>query len=93
MFTNQGEENTGWATQATIMKITTDAIGSSDAQKALALFNSNKDQYQQLLDADKTEAATFGINGTPDVLIGTQLIVGAQPYSTFQAALNQVLSK
>lgn len=91
MFENQGTENTGWATQDKIMSITTSAIGAADAAKAAQLVASNATQYQQAIDADKAEGTAFGINGTPGVIIGKQLIVGAQPYSAFQTIIDQLL--
>ncbi len=92
MFENQGTENTGWATHAKIMSITTAAIGAGDAAKADALATSHAADYQKAMDADKTEGTSFGIQGTPATIIGKQFINGAQPYSAFKAAIDQVLA-
>ncbi len=84
MYENQGQENTGWATQDVIMQLTAQAIGASDAAKALALVQGKGDRYQQLMDADKAEGSSFGVSGTPSFISGKQLLVGAQPYSAIK---------
>ncbi len=88
MYENQGQENTGWATQETIMRLTTQALGESDAAKVLALVQSKGDQYQKQMDADKAEGATFGVSGTPSFIAGKRLVVGAQPYSTIKQLID-----
>ncbi len=92
MYDNQGQENTGWATQDKIMSITTTAIGASDANKALALFKKNGDAYQALMDADKAEGTSFGITGTPGTIIGKTLISGADSYDNFKKAIDAQLA-
>ncbi len=92
MYDNQGTENTGWATQSEIMKLTTSVLGAGDAAKVLALEQSNSDQYQKLLDADKAEGVSFGIQGTPGTIIGKKLISGADVYSSFSGAIDAVLN-
>ncbi|MDP3882925.1 MAG: thioredoxin domain-containing protein [Candidatus Staskawiczbacteria bacterium] len=92
MFDNQGAENSGWATNDKIMSITSDAIGSEDANKVDQLVKLKSAEYQKLMDDDKKEAGTFGINGTPGTIIGNQVISGAQPYSVFKSALDQLLN-
>lgn len=92
IFDAQGTENTGWATQAKIMSITTGVLGAGDAAKVLSLYQQNGDKYQQAMDADKTEGTALGINGTPDVVVGKQLIVGAVPYATIQTAIDAQLN-
>lgn len=90
MYDNQGTENTGWATQDVIMRLTTQAIGASDAAKALALVQSKGDQYQKLMDTDKAEGSSFGVSGTPSFVIGKQLLVGAQPYAAIKQLIDLV---
>ncbi|NNM84045.1 thioredoxin domain-containing protein, partial [Candidatus Parcubacteria bacterium] len=53
----------------------------------------NASTYQALMDADKTEAGTLGVNATPSFIIGTQFIQGAYPYATFQAAIDPLLKE
>lgn len=91
VYDNQGTENTGWATQSKILSITTSVLGASDTSKVAALVKSNGAEYQKEMDADKTEGAAMGINGTPGTIIGKQLISGAQPYTAFQAVIDAAL--
>ena len=51
-------------------------------------MTSKEDVYQKLMDADKAEASSFGINGTPGTIIGKQLIAGAQPYSGVKTTID-----
>ena len=48
-------------------------------------------EYQKLIDADKAEGTSLGINGTPGTIVGKQLISGAQPYASFKAAIDSQL--
>ena len=91
VFDNQGTENTGWATDAKILSITTSVLGASDAQKAMQLAVKNADVYQKEMDADKAEGGAMGIRGTPGTIIGKQLISGAQPYSVFKQVIDLAL--
>lgn len=91
VYDNQGTENTGWATDAKILSITTSVLGAADAQKAMQLAIKNADTYQKEMDADKAEGGAMGINGTPGTIIGKQLISGAQPYTAFKQAIDLAL--
>ena len=91
IYDNQGTENTGWATQAKILSITTGVLGAGDTNKVAALVKSNGAEYQKEMDADKAEGSAMGISGTPGAIIGKQLVSGAQPYSAFQAAIDATL--
>lgn len=93
VYDNQGTENTGWATDAKILSITTGVLGAADAQKVMQLAVKNAETYQKEIDADKAEGAAMGISGTPGTIIGKQLISGAQPYAAFQAAIETALKK
>ncbi len=92
MYDNQGQENSGWATEAKIMEITTKAIGVTDANKSLVLFKANNAQYQQEIDASKAEGVNFGITGTPGTIIGKKYISGADTYANFKAAIDAELA-
>lgn len=92
IFDNQGTENTGWATQSKITSITTGVLGASETAQVSQLVASNGSTYQQAMDADKAEAEKFGIEGTPAAIIGTQEITGAEPYATFETAINAALA-
>jgi protein-disulfide isomerase len=88
VYENSGTENTGWATQEKIMSITTQALGKSTAAKVAELVTTKGVEYQKLMDADKAEGTSFGINGTPGFIIGKQLVSGAQPYAQLKAAID-----
>jgi len=92
IFAAQGTENTGWATQTEILSVTTSVLGAAETAKVAQLVVTNGATYQKEMDADKTEAGTFGIDGTPAFIIGTQVITGAEPYATFEAAINTALA-
>lgn len=68
-------------------------IPGIDAAKIKADVAANKAVYDADIAADKAEAGTLGISATPSAIIGTQLIAGAYPYATFQAALDAELAK
>jgi protein-disulfide isomerase len=91
VYDNQGTENTGWATDAKILSITTGVLGATEAQKVMQLAVKNADAYQKEMDADKAEGGAMGINGTPGTIIGKQLISGAQPYAAFKQAIDIAL--
>lgn len=93
VYDNQGTENTGWATDAKILSITTGVLGTSDAQKVVQLAVKNADVYQKEMDTDKAEGGAMGINGTPGTIIGKQLISGAQPYAAFKQAIDAALQR
>lgn len=91
IFDSQGTENTGWATTDKILAISTGVLGATDAQKAMQLADKNAAAYQKEMDADKAEGSAMGISGTPASIIGTELVSGAQPYASFQAAIEAAL--
>jgi protein-disulfide isomerase len=91
VYDNQGTENTGWATDAKILSITTGVLGATDAQKVMQLAVKNSGAYQKEMDADKAEGTAMGISGTPGSIIGKQLVSGAQPYPAFQTAIEAAL--
>jgi len=90
MYDKQDNENSGWGNKADILTLTK-SVGI-DATKVEQLMTSKTDEYQKAMDADKAEGGVFGVNGTPSYIIGKQLIIGAQPFSTVKAAIDQVLN-
>lgn len=87
LFTNQGAENGGWA--------------NLDNQKKFAQsVGLNTSQFNQCMDSgkykkevlDQTAAAkTYGVSGTPTVFINGVKLVGAQPASAFEQAIDAAL--
>ena len=45
------------------------------------------------MNADRTEGTAFGIQGTPSMIVGTQLLQGAQSYDTVSGLLDAQLGK
>jgi len=70
--------------------ITTFKQYASDLGLDTAKFNQCLDSGVKKADVDKDAAAgsKYGITGTPSFIIEQQLLVGAQPYSKFEQALN-----
>ena len=78
------------ANLAFIQKVTNSISGISFS-KVQADVAANQATYDAAINADKAEAANFGISATPSFVIGKQMIAGAYPYATFQAAINTAL--
>jgi protein-disulfide isomerase len=89
LFSNQGQEGSGWATQ--------------DHQKQFAkTLGLNTTQFNQCLDSgkykqevlDETAAGrSYGVSGTPTVFVNGAIIVGAQPLTAFEQAIDAALKK
>ncbi len=91
MFDQQDAENSGWGARADILAIVR-TVGVDDA-KVTALMNSKAKEYQEAMDADREEAASFGISGTPALIIGTHMIPGAESYKNVKAQIEAELAK
>ncbi len=89
VYGHQGQENSGWATEEKLLGMA-GAVGINTAQLSSAIAK-NQSAYQAEIDADKQEGSSMGIVSTPSFVIGTQLIVGAQPASVFTQAINSQL--
>ncbi len=90
MYNAQDGENAGFGDEASILKLTATVPGI-DAAKVKAQVTAKTDVYQKSIDADRAEAASMGIQGTPSFIIGTKLISGNSPLSDFTAALDAQL--
>lgn len=66
-------------------------IAGIDAAKVAADVKVNRGAYEAQINADKTEAQKVGIGATPSFVIGKEVIQGAYPYPTFQAAIDALL--
>lgn len=77
----------GFGNEASIQKLTKGIAGIDEA-KVTAAVKAKKSEYKKAIDADRTEAAKYGINATPSFIIGTTIVPGAQPYAKFEEALN-----
>ncbi|MEI8130668.1 MAG: thioredoxin domain-containing protein [bacterium] len=90
MYNAQDGENTGFGNEASIVKLTATVPGV-DAGKVQKQVSTKKDIYQKMIEADKIEGASMGIQGTPSFITGKKLISGNNPYTDFQKALDAQL--
>ncbi len=90
MFAKQDAENGGWGSEADILAMTK-SLGI-DTTKVADLLKTKGEEYQKSIDADKEEGGTFGINGTPGTIIGTDMLSGALPYSNVKALVEKALA-
>jgi protein-disulfide isomerase len=89
LYRSQGGENSG-AFAAARLK----ALGAQLGLDA-ASFDACVDggTHRAAVAADLADATARGFNGTPTFLLGTQRIVGAQPFPVFAAAIDAALAK
>jgi protein-disulfide isomerase len=96
IFTNQGEENTGWATKEVIasLALNNKILTVEELKNIDGLIAKNSAKYLSAIAADKAEGSRFGVNSTPSMIIGTELAVGApRYYKDFVAHYIDVLLK
>ena len=88
LYRSQGGENSG-----VFSKDHLKAFGAGLGLDAAA-FNACVDSGSHLdaVAADFADVSAKGFNGTPTFLIGSQRIVGAQPFAVFQAAIDAALA-
>jgi protein-disulfide isomerase len=91
IYDHQGNENAGWAKKEDIIALTK-TIPGIDAAKVEQLMTDRGKAYQNAVEADRVEGNAMGIIGTPGVIIGKQLIAGAQPYEQFKTAIDAALN-
>jgi protein-disulfide isomerase len=92
MFNAQDSENTGFGDAPSIQKLLA-TIPGIDVAKVTALVAQDKTQFDAAASADFTEGQSYGIQGTPSVIIGTTLLQGAQTYAAVQALVDAQLKK
>lgn len=90
IFTNQGQENSGWATKAVINSLTAKVKGI-DIAVVDGLLAKNSAKYQAVIEADKAEGAKFGINATPSYILADQLMVGVPQYTAVKTFIDGLL--
>jgi protein-disulfide isomerase len=91
MFVAQDAEgDQGFGDLASIQTLTK-TISGIDVDKVTALMNDKKTDFEAAIQADRSEGAAMGVNGTPAIVTGTQLLSGAQPYDTVKAAVDAQL--
>jgi protein-disulfide isomerase len=94
MYAAQVTENSLSAADytANIQKVLA-GIPGVDVSKVAALAVSDKTQYDATVTADFTEGQSYGIQGTPSVIVGTTLLQGAQQPAAVTALIDAQLKK
>ena len=90
MYGAQDEENGGFGDEASVIALTK-TIAGIDAAKVTQATKDNKSAYEAAIAADRDEAQSFGVSATPSFIVGKSVIPGAQPYSSFQKAIDALL--
>jgi protein-disulfide isomerase len=96
MYKNQASENhnpdpSGETNALNLTK----TISGIDVTKVAALVAQNKTQFDAAIQADQTDGAQVGVQGTPSFVIGNgnAMIVGGQSYLQFSAPIDAALKK
>lgn len=92
MAEHQDEEHGGFGDLESINAMTAE-LGGIDTARIASLMEEKRAEYEAAILADRTEGTTFGINGTPGVIIGTTLFSGAQPFSAIKPLIDAELAK
>jgi len=92
VYSNQGQENSGWGTPDKVKSFATN-IGL-DAEEFSSCLDSKK--YESRVQALTQFAVKLGVTGTPTMFIGDSergytKITGAQPYSVFKQIIDKYL--
>lgn len=90
MYKAQDGENTGFGDLKSVEKLAK-TIPGLDVSKIVANMNSKNTEYKAVMSADRAEGNKMGVRGTPSMIIGKQLLVGAQPYDVIKAAIDAEL--
>lgn len=93
IYSHQGQENSGWATQDKVKALAAD-ISGIDSAKFNSCLDSNK--YQSRVQQNTQLGQSLGVSGTPTVFIGNDQkgyisVVGAQPYDVVKQIINKQL--
>jgi protein-disulfide isomerase len=90
MYRAQDEENGGFGDEASIIALIR-TIPGLNADRLKTQVAQKNDEYLKRIEKDRSEGASFGINGTPGIIIGKTLIAGADTPATFKAAIDAQL--
>ena len=92
MYEAQDDEgDQGFGDAASIDQLIKNELPKVDVEKVRSAVTSNKAKYDAALTADRDEGTSFGVQGTPGVIIGETLIPGAAPLSDFVSAIDPQL--
>ncbi|TSC62378.1 MAG: protein-disulfide isomerase [Parcubacteria group bacterium Athens0416_74] len=90
MYNAQDEEHGGFGDEASIFELTKTITGI-DANAVKTRVGTNAEAYLALIEADKAEGTSFGVQGTPGFITGKTLIPGALSPEEFKAAIEAQL--
>ena len=90
MFDHQDQENAGWGNENDILALT-GTIPGIDVTNVKDLLTSKGTEYGNAMQADASEGYSMGVGGTPSMLVGKEMMVGAQPYEKLKAAIDAQL--
>ncbi len=88
----QDEEHGGFGNLESLTTLTR-TIEGIDTDRVLKVMNDKKAEFEAAIAADRQEGASFGINGTPGIVVGTTLLAGARPYAEVSALIDAELAK
>lgn len=87
LFANQTGENVGAFTEARLQAMAQEVGLSMDEFERC----SSRNEMQSQVQAQYSEGLDLGVNSTPTFFVNGQMILGAQPFSEFQSAIEQQL--
>ena len=89
MFAEQAKKGTGTVAYGVPeLKTWAAQVGVNTGQ-----FNSclDSEKYASRVDTDTADGSKYGVSGTPSFFINGELLVGAQPFAQFKAAIDAAL--
>jgi protein-disulfide isomerase len=89
LFNAQGQENSGTFTYEKLVALAKDV--GLDVPRFEATLTANT--YVSSIQGEVDAARQAGVSSTPTFFVGDTKIVGAQPYATFQSAIDAALAK
>ncbi|MEA2701360.1 MAG: hypothetical protein QOE22_69 [Candidatus Parcubacteria bacterium] len=89
MVAQDDEGDEGFGDLASIQEVTSKMEGV-DVARVVALMNEKKEVYNAAIEADYNEGVSFGVNGTPTIIVGKKLLSGMSP-AQFTAAIKAEL--
>ena len=88
LFQRQSGENVGAFSKAKLKGFATELKLNRDTfDKCL-----DSDQYKSRVEADSAEGRSLGVQSTPSFFVNKRGVLGAQPFSVFQSAIDQELA-
>lgn len=91
MFDAQdAEQDQGFGDEDSVLKLTS-SIPGIDAGRVKAKVREKRGEYMEIINAGRDEGTALGVQGTPAFIVGTQLIAGAQPLTSFTSVIDTLL--